>query len=249
MKHRAVTVFIVVLASLAATPQALQQLASLKDAAGQRLNAGIWSAFLSVNGRKVEGSARERTLPTVAEPARPAAFELASRPTRAQRAETRASRSAENVARHDDGVEAASETFQFKLVGEELASVKLDGVDMFEVGERSRLMVRAPEAPVRLAVPSPPVPGVKAYGGRPLDYTINGAFKGLDVKSLLELHRTKKEYVRKVEAVRGAATALRAEAERAAEAEWKAEQQTQPCPTTRSNPRLNCETEEEELMM
>ena len=52
MKHRTVTIFIVVLAFMAVLPQGYQQLSALKEAAGNRLNAGIWNAFLSLNGKK-----------------------------------------------------------------------------------------------------------------------------------------------------------------------------------------------------
>ena len=57
MRHRTVTGFIVVLAALTVAPQALQQVASLKTAAGNRLAAALWNSFLGIQGRKT-GSAR-----------------------------------------------------------------------------------------------------------------------------------------------------------------------------------------------
>ena len=62
MKHRTVTVFIVVLAALASVPKSLEQFASLREAAGNRLNAGIWNAFLSLHGQKIGGARRSQEL-------------------------------------------------------------------------------------------------------------------------------------------------------------------------------------------
>ena len=66
MKHRTVTVFIVVLAALAAVPQAFEQVSSLKDAAENRLTAGVWNVFLSLHGQKVERGSRSQQLPQTA---------------------------------------------------------------------------------------------------------------------------------------------------------------------------------------
>src|SRR5918993_3665089 len=88
MKHRTVTVFIVVLAALAAVPQAFEQLSSLKDAAGNRLTAGVWNVFLSLHGQKVEGGSRAQQLPQtarlvrVAAPEGPAQAQIARREQR-----------------------------------------------------------------------------------------------------------------------------------------------------------------------
>jgi hypothetical protein len=54
MKHRATVIFIIVLAALVVAPRASQQLVALKDAAGSRIEATLWNAFLSLNGQNVE---------------------------------------------------------------------------------------------------------------------------------------------------------------------------------------------------
>ena len=50
MKHRSVVAFILLAASLAAVPQAGQDLSELKSALGARVRSEIWSVFLSLNG-------------------------------------------------------------------------------------------------------------------------------------------------------------------------------------------------------
>ena len=56
MKHRTITGFIIVVAALTVMPQALQEVSSLKTAAGSRLTAGIWNTILSLQSSKI-GSA------------------------------------------------------------------------------------------------------------------------------------------------------------------------------------------------
>ncbi|HEX7175943.1 MAG TPA: hypothetical protein VF240_11845, partial [Pyrinomonadaceae bacterium] len=90
MKHRTVTVFIVVLAALAAVPQAFEQFSSLKDAAGNRLTAGVWNVFLSLHGQKVAGAPRAQQLPQTALLVRAAAPEG---PTQIARREARPAKS------------------------------------------------------------------------------------------------------------------------------------------------------------
>lgn len=58
MKHRTVTGFIVILAALTVAPQALQQVVSLRTAAGNRLTAALWNSFLSLQGRKAPSATR-----------------------------------------------------------------------------------------------------------------------------------------------------------------------------------------------
>lgn len=48
MKHRSIGIFIILAASLAAIPQASQELAALKNAVGQRARVELWSAFLDL---------------------------------------------------------------------------------------------------------------------------------------------------------------------------------------------------------
>ncbi|HEX5707438.1 MAG TPA: hypothetical protein VFX96_09090 [Pyrinomonadaceae bacterium] len=57
MKHRSTGIFIIILAALIAAPSASQQLVALKDAAAGRLEATLWDAFLSLNGRHAESAA------------------------------------------------------------------------------------------------------------------------------------------------------------------------------------------------
>jgi hypothetical protein len=46
MKHRSLFVFILIAIGLAAVPQAADQFAYLREAAGRGSKAGIWSVFL-----------------------------------------------------------------------------------------------------------------------------------------------------------------------------------------------------------
>jgi len=72
MRHRSVVLFIVLAASLAAAPQASQELAALRSAVGERVRAEIWNAFLSLHAQ-----GREKILvppglrPAVASPESP----------------------------------------------------------------------------------------------------------------------------------------------------------------------------------
>lgn len=245
MKHRTVTVFIMLLASLAATPGAIQQLTSLRDAAGQRLNAGIWSVFMSVSGQRAVNASRSQALPAATDA--PAVTELASaRAARPSKAEPRAARAEERTATSEHET-AAPESFGFKFDGKELAALgRLEELKKVEWGGDGRLLVRAPEVPVRLEVtaPLPPAPYsvkvVKDSGA--YVYGLNEALKGLEVRRLQQLdeRRLQKELTRKAAAVR-AESAVRA-------VEWHAET---PCPTrSTSSSVLNCEGEDEveELM-
>lgn len=51
MKHRSVGIFIILAASLAAIPQASQELVAFKDAVGERVRVEIWQAFLDLNSQ------------------------------------------------------------------------------------------------------------------------------------------------------------------------------------------------------
>lgn len=46
MKHRSVVIFVVIIATLATTPQAARQLLSMEASLGNRVRAGIWCAIL-----------------------------------------------------------------------------------------------------------------------------------------------------------------------------------------------------------
>lgn len=63
MKHRATGILIIIVATLVVAPRASQQLVALKDAAGNRLQATLWNAFLSLHGQQVETGSQ----PTVAQ--------------------------------------------------------------------------------------------------------------------------------------------------------------------------------------
>src|ERR1044071_10215338 len=82
MKHRTVTSFIVVLAALTVAPQALQQVTSLKTAAGNRLTAALWNSFLGIQGRKVASATRPAEVQSLAK-----GSELATRADAAPQAE------------------------------------------------------------------------------------------------------------------------------------------------------------------
>jgi hypothetical protein len=56
MKHRSVGIFIVLAASLAAIPQASQELAALRNAVGARARVEIWNAFLDLQTRGLGGA-------------------------------------------------------------------------------------------------------------------------------------------------------------------------------------------------
>lgn len=51
MKHRSVGIFIILVASLAAVPQASHEFGAFKDAVGERVRVEIWNAFLSLHAR------------------------------------------------------------------------------------------------------------------------------------------------------------------------------------------------------
>lgn len=243
MKHRTVTVFIMVVASLAATPQAFRQLTSLKDAAGARLNAGIWGAFMSLNGQRVDAAARAQVLPTAAESSSPAAFELAARGPRAARAETRAPRGGERAVRRA-AEEIEVKNFELTFGGKEVAALeRLAESRPFEIGQGGRLMVRTPEMPAGVAVPLPAAYHFKSIKGQAIVRGAGDVWKGLEVYRARP-RRLVKESVKKADEAERVTWAVRAEAHRAAEEALKAEP---PCPTRGASARLNCETEVEEL--
>lgn len=49
MRHRSISVLILLLATLAAVPEAAQEFSSFKSALGERVRAGIWSALLNLH--------------------------------------------------------------------------------------------------------------------------------------------------------------------------------------------------------
>ena len=63
MKHRSVGIFIVLAASLAAIPQASQELAALKNAVGARARVEIWNAFLDLQTRGLGGATAPAPVP------------------------------------------------------------------------------------------------------------------------------------------------------------------------------------------
>jgi len=67
MKHRSIHIFILVAAALVAAPQASQELSSWRDAAGRRIRAEIFNAFLSLQ-------AGDAVRPAAHAPQAPASF-------------------------------------------------------------------------------------------------------------------------------------------------------------------------------
>jgi hypothetical protein len=67
MKHRSVVISAVFVMLMVVGPQAAQQFSALKEAAGNRLQAGIWNVFLSYHAQKIESP--EQGQGATAEPA------------------------------------------------------------------------------------------------------------------------------------------------------------------------------------
>lgn len=192
MKHRTVTVFIVVLAALAAVPQAFEQLSSLKDAAGNHLTAGVWNVFLGLQGQKAEGGSRAQQLPQTACIVRAAAPEG---PAPAARREARPARSFETAqGRPSAARPGAGEALE--VIGKELAM--LDGLDeliSIETVPAEGLVVRrAPKPPGAVyAHASPTAPRVEAL---PVVFKFDKLLKSTTgLKHFPE--RVKGEYVRR----------------------------------------------------
>src|SRR5918993_673475 len=120
MKHRTVTVFIVVLAALAAVPQAFEQLSSLKDAAGNRLTAGVWNVFLGLHGQKAEGGSRAQELPQTARTLVRAAAPEGPAQSQVARREARPARSFETASERPGLVHLGTEE-ALEVIGKELA--------------------------------------------------------------------------------------------------------------------------------
>lgn len=165
MKHRTVTVFIVVLAALAIAPQAFQQISTLKASAGSRLNAGIWNAFMSLHGRKVEVAARPQARFTNVVSA-PGAEQSASAPrveanvnetarTREKVVSVAAPRTAERTENRNAVKTVRIETELAKLE-------QLEGLFAFKAESKERTFVRIPVAPLMALAAAPPA---KVVGG------------------------------------------------------------------------------------
>ena len=158
MKHRTSAVFILAIASLAAVPSAFQQIISLKEAAGNRVSAGIWNALLSLHGQKVQVAPKANTGGSIPEIAaarskeapqgsnQPRAQVAASRPR--EKPGTASPRAAEvaEVADHDSLIELA----QLENLPYVLSLIEAD---------EDRVVVHAPPAPPASPVraPSPKV--------------------------------------------------------------------------------------------
>ena len=223
MKHRTVTVFIVVLAALAAVPQAFEQLSSLKDAAGNRLTAGVWNVFLSLHGQKVEGGSRAQELPQTARLVRAAAPEGPAQSQVARR-EARPARSFETASERPGLVHLGTEE-ALEVIGKELAM--LDGLDeliSIETTPSEGLVVmRAPKPPgaVHASVHvSPTAPRVEAF---PAVFKFDKLLKNTGLKHFPE--RVRGEYVRR------AASAVKADeaaTPHTADYVWQVEQTKSP---------------------
>lgn len=222
MKHRTVTVFIVVLAALAAVPQAFEQLSSLRDAAGNRLTAGVWNVFLGLHGQKVGGAPRAQELPQAAllvraeAPEGPASARAARRAVRPSKwLETASARP--SAARPDAGL-------ALEVLGKELAM--LDGLhDLISVemdSPEERILVRAPKPPS--AVRAPVSPAASRVETLPVVFKFDTLLKSN--KGLKQLHeRVKGEYVRRAASAVGADDAA---TPHTADYVWKVEQNQTP---------------------
>lgn len=219
MKHRTVTVFIVVLAALAAVPQTFEQLSSLKDAAGSRLTAGVWNVFLSLHGQKVEGGSRApQQLPQMARLVRAAAPEGSAQ---VARREARPAKSLTASSARPSAARLGAEE-AFEVIGKELAM--LDGLDELISVEAApsgeRVLVRAPKPPAAVhghAPVSPTAPRVEAF---PAVFKFDKLLKGPALKEAQD--RFKSEYVRR--AVSFKANDAAPAAAPAADYVWRVEQ-------------------------
>ncbi len=84
MKHRATGIFIVILAALVVAPRASRQLVAFRDAAGSRLEATLWNAFLSLNGQHADSAAGRPFTPV--QQSAPAETEVVARDRKAPEA-------------------------------------------------------------------------------------------------------------------------------------------------------------------
>jgi hypothetical protein len=109
MKHRSVVAFVLLAATLAAVPQASQDLSELKSALAARVRTEIWSAFLNLNGRGgATQSAPRSTQHTLASCTNAPAGPSAKRSSAPARAAAQAGASAEvEGARHFEAEELA----------------------------------------------------------------------------------------------------------------------------------------------
>lgn len=99
MKHRSIVAFVLLAATLAAVPQATQDLSELKSALGARVRSEIWQAFLSFNGRGgAVQAAPQRTQHTLASCQNAPAGAGAKRQTATARATAQAGAPAETGA-------------------------------------------------------------------------------------------------------------------------------------------------------
>ncbi len=132
MKHRSVVAFVLLAATLAAVPQASQDLSELKSALAARVRTEIWSAFLNLNGRGgATQSAPRSTQHTLASCQSAPASSVAKRSSAPARAAAQAGASAEvETARPSEGEELAmmltppAENVEGKLEIEDVEELK-----------------------------------------------------------------------------------------------------------------------------
>lgn len=237
MKHRTVTVFIVVLAALAAVPQAFEQFSSLKDAAGNRLTAGVWNVFLSLHGQKVAGGSRAQQLPRTARLLVRAAAPEGSTQAQVARRETRPARSLTASSSGPSAVHPGAEA-AFEVIGKELAM--LDGLDELMSVESAisdaRVLVRAPKPPAAVHAHAPVSLAAPRVEALPVMFKLDKLLKGTSFKQIQE--RVRGEHVRRAASVRADDAA--APAPHAADYVWRVEQVQPPSRT----PSCDVETEE-----
>lgn len=147
MKHRTVTVFIVVLAAMASVPKSLEQFAALKESAGNRLNAGIWNAFLSLHGQKIGSPTRMQ------EPLQSAGFELAAQTDAPQQKVRQEKETAEPSKIGHKPSSRRAYDFEASIPAFETREVELAKLEGFthssnvDADPKGRIVMRVPAAP------------------------------------------------------------------------------------------------------
>lgn len=148
MKHRSLGIFIILAATLAAIPQASQELSALRNAVGQRARVELWNAFLALQSGA-------KGAPQIAPQAAPATAEVAGCETGGEKGNGATSKTAPR--RDDDRREAkpqprrADEAETAMIIvdpsdGPQMAGVALDAKTMSEAVRRALRHVPADKA-------------------------------------------------------------------------------------------------------
>ncbi|HEV2705943.1 MAG TPA: hypothetical protein VGV59_08460 [Pyrinomonadaceae bacterium] len=133
MKHRSVVISAVFVMLMVVGPQAAQQFSALKEAAGNRLQAGIWNVFLSYHAQRIESPEQGQRTPEAAacDLQMADASTRPARQTKKNAAVVEAKNEAEPARRESKSTEEFDTAFDFAVA----ANVKeIEGLD--RVGEK-----------------------------------------------------------------------------------------------------------------